>query len=86
MESQSTTGVNYAAAVESLDQLPEPLRTQALQLRRDITPLRKELRDIRRQIRASIERLGQRLIILNLLAGLLLVVIFAGLVFGLRRS
>ena len=47
---------------------------------------RKDLRDIRRRIREGVERLGRYVTVANVLAGPLLVTLFAAVVYAYRRS
>ena len=74
-----------AAGVARIDQLPEDVRAQIRKLRKDLLPARRELREIRLKSREQVDRLGRRLTLLNLLAGPLLVLAFAGLVALWRR-
>ena len=71
--------------VQSLEQLPDSVRSQSLQLRGSMLNMQKELRAIRHTIRAQIERLGQRIKLLNLLAGPLFVLMLAWLAILHRR-
>lgn len=64
-----------AAGVESLDELPPQLKSRIDELRKDLLPLRRALRDLRREARQTAENLGSRLTIANLVAGPLLVLI-----------
>ena len=74
-----------AAGVERIDQLPENLQAQIRQLRNDLLPVRRALRDIRLKSRDQVDRLGRQLTILNLVAGPLLVLAFTGLIALVRR-
>ena len=74
-----------AAGVERIDQLPEKIRSKIRELRRDLLPIRRDLREIRLKIRNDVERLGQRLTLINLLSGPLLVLGFGALVIAFRR-
>lgn len=76
-----------AAGVARIDQLPENVQAQIRKLRKDLLPARRELREIRLKSREQVDRLGRGLTVLNLLAGPLLVLAFAGLVaLGRRRG
>jgi ABC-2 type transport system permease protein len=73
------------SSVRSLEQLPSGIKLRVAELRRDLLPLRKELRDLRRQARVDVESLGRRLTLANLAAGPVLVLAQAALFGGLRR-
>jgi ABC-2 type transport system permease protein len=57
------------AGVESIGNLPTGLEQQARMLADELLPIRRQLRNIRRQIREEVEHLGRVLVTLNLLAG-----------------
>lgn len=67
-----------AAGITDVKHLPPAFLHDAERLERELLPMRKALRDIRREIREKVERLGTILIVLNLLAGPVLVLSFAG--------
>ena len=74
-----------AAGVQSVEQLPDALKTKIAEIRSGLLPLRRELRAIRLAMREGIEALRLRVIVLNLISGPLLVIMFALLVHGLRH-
>ena len=74
-----------AAGVERLDQLPESVRSKIRKLQHDLLPIRRNLREIRLNIRQDVDRLGRRLTLINLLAGPFLVLAFGALTFAFRR-
>jgi ABC-2 type transport system permease protein len=65
--------------------LPNDVKQELNKFRLELLPIRRELRTVRRQIRNEIDSLGRHLTVINLLAGPLMVMIFSGLVFSLRR-
>lgn len=67
--------VPSAAGVESLAELPPQLKARVDALRKDLLPLRRALRDLRREARQTAENLGSRLTLANLVAGPLLVLL-----------
>ena len=69
----------------SVDHLPENIRAKIRELRHDLLPIRRNLREIRLKIRSQVDSLGRRLTLINLLAGPLLVSGFGALVMALRR-
>ncbi len=74
-----------AAGVDRSEQLPEEIRTKIRQLRTELLPYRRKLREIRLEIREDVDRLGQHLTIINLLAGPLLVLAFGASMMLWRR-
>ncbi len=74
-----------AAGVEHIDQLPESVRSKIRKLQRDLLPIRRNLREIRHNIRKDVDALGRRLTLLNLLTGPLLVLGFGALAIAFRR-
>ena len=67
------------------EQLPQSIKRQLEEFERKLLSARRELREVRHSIRAEIDRLGQRLALVNLLAGPLLVVMLAGVITRYRR-
>jgi len=74
-----------AVGVTSVDRLPENIRVKIKELRRDLLPIRRNLREIRLKIRSQVDSLGRRLTLVNLLAAPLLVAVFGLLVMMMRR-
>ncbi len=74
-----------AMEAASLDQLPPDIRDELSAFRKELLPVRRKLRQVRRDIRREVDGLGQRLTAINLAAGPMLVLVFAGLVFFRRR-
>lgn len=72
--------IPQAVGVAAPDKLPENIKAQIRQLRIDLVPIRRELREIRLKSREQVDRLGRRLTVINLTAGPLLVLLFALLV------
>lgn len=68
-----------------ISELPDEIRKQVSELTKGLLPHRRELRRIRASMREDVERLGQRLMILNLSAGPILIILFAMLVWAMRR-
>lgn len=73
------------AGAESLDDLPPALQDEMRRMQLELLPARQAQRDIRRQIRQEIDRLGRSLTALNLLAGPLLVLLLWAAVVAWRR-
>lgn len=73
------------AKAAQVSELPEEVREQVMELSRGLLPHRRELRRIRAGMREEVEALGQRLTMLNLAAGPVLIVGFAMLLWQLRR-
>lgn len=82
---QRLAALMQEAGVNSLDQLPPALKDQAQHSQLELLPMRKQLRDIRRQIRDKVESLGRRLTVVNLLAGPVLVLVFAAVALLMRH-
>ncbi len=74
-----------AAGASGAAQLPDALKARIAEIRQGLLPLRRELRSIRLAMREGIEALRVRVIVVNLIAGPLLVLIFAGLVRTMRH-
>ena len=81
---QRIAALSEEAGVNTLNQVRHALKDEIKRFRLELLPIRKKLRDIRRRIREEIESLGQLLTIINLLAGPVLVLIFASAVFLVR--
>lgn len=73
-----------AAGAENPEQLPDALKTELKRFQLELLPMRQQLREIRRQIREEVEDLGRRLTVMNLLAGPMLVALFAAITLSLR--
>lgn len=73
------------AGAKSVEQLPGTLRREIEAAQKEMLPVRRRLRDVRRQIREEVERLGRRLVAINLLAGPALAFGAAGLAALWRR-
>lgn len=78
--------IRRTAGVDNLADLPPPLREQALLVRAEWVAMRRDLRNIRRQVRECIERLGEALALLNIAGGPLLVSVFGIAVHAARRN
>ena len=74
-----------AVGVENVNQLPKTIRSKIRELQRELLPVRRNLREIRLKIRNDIQQLGRRLTLINLLAGPLLIMLFAALAIMFRR-
>ncbi|MEK9673753.1 MAG: Gldg family protein [Rhodospirillaceae bacterium] len=75
-----------SAGVRSIDQLPPALKAEIDKQRKDLLPLRRELRSIRRSIREGIDVLGRRLVVANIAAGPVLVfILWMGVAIHRRR-
>lgn len=57
------------AGVKSVEHLPGALRREIEKAQKEMLPVRRRLRDVRRLIREEVERLGRHLVAINLLAG-----------------
>ena len=66
--------------------LPPDIRAEIDKLNTGLIPVRQRLREVRREMRVDIERLGRTVTIANLAAGPILTLLFAGLVWWLRRT
>ncbi|SDP06809.1 ABC-2 type transport system permease protein [Filomicrobium insigne] len=73
------------ASASRTEQLPDEIRARVNQLSQALLPYRRDLRRIRASMRDDVERLGQKITVLNLAAGPLLVALFAGLMWSRRR-
>ncbi len=71
------TEVRAAAGIDDLSVLPSPLKEQAIAIQSELVAMRRDLRNIRLQIRQRIDQLGHRLTVINVLSGPLLVMILA---------
>lgn len=78
-------GLVRDAGVEGVGDLPAAVREVVRQTQIELLPLRRGLRDIRRQIRQEVDRLGRTLTALNLLAWPGLVGLLWAVVFVRRR-
>lgn len=74
-----------AAKVTRVSDLPAEIGARIDQLNSALIPVRRQLSDIRRQAREEVQALARTLTALNLAAGPLLTLAFAGLMFRLRR-
>jgi ABC-2 type transport system permease protein len=81
---QRIAALMQQAGVNSLEQLPPALKDQARRFQLELLPMRKQLRDIRRRIREQVEELGRQLTVINMLAGPLMVLLFASAMFFFR--
>jgi len=72
---------------ENLDAEPatSPSSVKLLDDQRALLPVKRQLRDIRRLMRKSVDQLGQRIVVINLIAGPLLSLLFAAWVRYRRR-
>ena len=77
--------IRDAAGVDDLAELPPPLREQAMPLQQKLVEMRRNLRNIRMQMRRSVDRLGFQLSLVNLFGGPMLVFILAALLTWRRR-
>lgn len=73
------------ASATRVEQLPEEIRDRVNQLSQALLPYRRDLRRIRASMREEVERLGQKITVVNLAAGPLLVALFAVLMWSRRR-
>jgi ABC-2 type transport system permease protein len=71
--------------IATLEQMPDYLKQEIRRVQEGLLLLRQKLRDVRRHIREEVDRLGRIVIIVNLIAGPILVVAFAGIVAWSRR-
>ncbi len=65
--------IRAVAGVDDLSALPSPLKEQVITVQTELVAMRRDLRNIRMQIRQRIDQLGHRLTIINILSGPLLV-------------
>jgi ABC-2 type transport system permease protein len=63
------------SGARSLSELPDDIQGKVQDLRRALLPYRRDLRALRKTMREDVERLGWRLMVVNLLAGPLLAVL-----------
>jgi gliding motility-associated transport system permease protein/gliding motility-associatede transport system auxiliary component len=63
------------SGARSLSELPDDIQGKVQELRRALLPYRRDLRALRKTMREDVERLGWRLMVVNLLAGPLLAVL-----------
>ena len=77
--------IRDAAGVGDLAELPPPLHEQAMPLQQQLVKMRRNLRNIRMQMRQSVDKLGFQLSLVNLFGGPALVFILAGLQAYRRR-
>ncbi len=84
IESRITQYAETAGSGES-GPLPERIKEELKKFRMDLLPARRALRSVRRQIRNEVDSLGRRLAFINLIAGPVLVGIWAMVVAGWRR-
>ena len=69
------------------DQLPPEIKEEFLKVRTELLSARRKLRDVRAKIREEVDRLGQRLTLINLVTGPALVGIWGmGIAVGRRRK
>ncbi len=68
-----------------VDQLPPEIRAELSKFREELLPARRKLREVRRDIRREVDGLGQSLTAINLAAGPMFVLLFAGFVYFRRR-
>ena len=78
--------IRRASGVEVFSELPSPLREQALSLQKQLVAMRRDLRNIRSQIRERIDSLGTTLAALNIAGGPLAVLVFGVSVAFYRRT
>ena len=76
LETRITEAVRASGATD-LEGLPADLRDDLRALYEELVGVRRDLREVRRRIRSDIERLGRRVMVVNLLAGPLLVIALA---------
>jgi ABC-2 type transport system permease protein len=84
VEARMTSALE-AGGVSDLSHLPETLKDEVIAFREDYLSTRRELRNIRRQIRQDVDDLGRRITVINLIAGPVLVVLLWLVVAGVRR-
>lgn len=68
-----------AAGSTDFASLPDELKAKIAEVQKGLLPLRRELRATRLSMREAVDRLSRRITILNLAAGPVLVLLFAGL-------
>ncbi len=69
--------IRAISGIDDLSTLPSPLKEQAITVQSELVAMRRDLRNIRLQIRQRIDQLGHRLTIINVLSGPLLVIVLA---------
>ena len=84
LESRIAAAVQASGATD-IDQLPAAVKDDLRGIYDELVGVRRELREIRHRIRRDIDRLGNQVTIVNLLAGPLLVIALAALVRWRRR-
>ncbi len=77
--------IRTVAGVNDLSALPSPLKEQAITVQSELVAMRRDLRNIRLQIRQRIDQLGHRLTVINVLSGPLLVMML-GVFIRIRRQ
>ena len=82
---KNLTEIRKVSGIEDFSELPSPLREQALAVQEKLVVMRRDIRNIRLQIREQIDRLGQRLALLNIAGGPLLVLALGVAVWLVRR-
>ena len=78
--------IRTAAGTDDLSGLPSPLKEQALAVQSELVAMRRDLRNLRRQIRQRIDQLGHRLTAINVLSGPLLTLILCLFIRMRRRQ
>ncbi|MGI9464066.1 MAG: Gldg family protein, partial [Aestuariivirgaceae bacterium] len=69
--------IPQAVGKPDFETLPDELKIKIADVRKGLLPLRRELRAVRLSMRETIDQLGRRMTILNLVAGPVLVLLFA---------
>ncbi len=82
---QKLDEIRDAAGIGDLSELPDPLRDQAILLQQKLVEMRRNLRNIRMQMRQSVDSLEWKLSLVNLFGSPLVVVILAILLAWWRR-
>ncbi len=77
--------IRETAQIDSLAELPSPLREQALPLQRKLIEMKRDLRNIRQQMRTSVDQLEVVLILINLISAPAMVIMLAVWVAFQRR-
>ncbi|MEP3524388.1 MAG: Gldg family protein [Hyphomicrobiales bacterium] len=81
----SISEVMSLTGATDIRQLPDNLQSQIKELRKNILPFRQNLREIREKMREDVEKLEFKLNFLNFIAGPVLAVLFAALMWARRR-
>ena len=68
-----------------MSELPANFQAEIETLRTGLIPVRRQLRDLRRTMREDVESLGRRLTAVNLAAGPLFAIAFAGIMTWSRK-